>query len=136
MSRTEVLAALKAHEKEIRAAGVTRLSLFGSTARDGTGPASDIDLLAAFDQNRRLSLLDIIHIQNRIARFWAPQWISWRKELSNPASRPPSNARQFVPSSDPIRRFEDFCTTSSESSASHAEWTSPLSRLMIKPSTP
>jgi uncharacterized protein len=69
MSRSEVLSALKAHEPEIRAAGVTRLSLFGSTARDGTGPASDIDLLAAFDQNRRLSLLDIIHIQNRIAQI-------------------------------------------------------------------
>jgi predicted nucleotidyltransferase len=69
MSRSEVLATLKAHEAEIRAAGVTRLSLFGSAARDGSGPASDIDLLAAFDQNRRLSLLDVIHIQNRIAQI-------------------------------------------------------------------
>ncbi len=63
----EVLATLKSHEPEIRAAGVTRLSLFGSTARNDAGAASDIDLLAAFDENQRLSLLDLIHIQNRIA---------------------------------------------------------------------
>ncbi|HYL72836.1 MAG TPA: nucleotidyltransferase domain-containing protein [Bryobacteraceae bacterium] len=48
---------------------MTRLSLFGSSARDGSGTASDIDLLAAFDQSRRLSLLDVIHIQNRIAKI-------------------------------------------------------------------
>ena len=69
MSRAEVLATLKAHEREIRAAGVTRLSLFGSTARDDRGLASDVDLLAAFDQDQRLSLLDIIHIQNQIAKL-------------------------------------------------------------------
>ena len=69
MSRVEVLAALKAHEREIRNAGVTRLSLFGSTARNEAGPASDIDLLAAFDEDRQISLLDMIHIQNQIAGF-------------------------------------------------------------------
>lgn len=69
MSRAEVLATLRSHEREIRAAGVTRLSLFGSTARNDAGPASDIDLLAAFDENQRLSLLDVIHIQNRIANL-------------------------------------------------------------------
>ena len=69
MSRTEILATLRSHEPEIRAAGVTRLSLFGSTARNDPGPASDIDLLAAFDERQRLSLLDVIHIQNRIANL-------------------------------------------------------------------
>jgi hypothetical protein len=44
-----------------------RLSLFGSTARDTAGPESDIDLLAAFDEGRRLSLLDMIGIENKIA---------------------------------------------------------------------
>jgi hypothetical protein len=67
MSRAEVLAALRTHEHELRTAGVTRLSLFGSAARNEAAPASDIDLLAAFDNNRQLSLLDIIHIQNQIA---------------------------------------------------------------------
>jgi predicted nucleotidyltransferase len=53
MSRAEVLATLRTHEQEIRTAGVTRLSLFGSAARDEASPSSDVDLLAAFDQHRR-----------------------------------------------------------------------------------
>jgi predicted nucleotidyltransferase len=69
MSRAEVLTTLRVHEREIRASGVTRLSVFGSTARDQQEPASDVDLLAAFDPNRRLSLLDIIHIQNQIGKL-------------------------------------------------------------------
>jgi predicted nucleotidyltransferase len=69
MSRAEILATLRSHELEIRAAGVTRLSLFGSAARNDAGPASDIDLLAAFDERQTLSLLDVIHIQNRIANL-------------------------------------------------------------------
>jgi predicted nucleotidyltransferase len=67
MKRDEVIAALRAHEPELRAAGVVRLSLFGSTARDEARPDSDIDLLASFDETRSLSLLDMIGIENRLA---------------------------------------------------------------------
>jgi predicted nucleotidyltransferase len=67
MKRDEVIATLRAHEPELRAAGVVRLSLFGSTARDEARADSDIDLLAAFDDARILSLLDVIGIENRLA---------------------------------------------------------------------
>jgi uncharacterized protein len=67
MNRDAVIAALRAHEPELKAAGVVRLSLFGSTARDAAGAESDIDLLAAFDAARRLSLLDVIRIENQLA---------------------------------------------------------------------
>src|SRR3954454_2074773 len=67
MKRDEVIAALRAHEPELRAAGVGRLSLFGSTTRDEARPDSDIDLLASFDETRSLSLLDMIGIENRLA---------------------------------------------------------------------
>ena len=67
MNRDNVIHTLRGHEAELRAAGVVRLSLFGSTARGDSRPDSDIDLLAAFDDTRRLSLLDVIHIQNQIA---------------------------------------------------------------------
>jgi predicted nucleotidyltransferase len=67
MSRAEILATLRSHEPEIRAAGVIRLSLLGSIARDDAGQVSDVDLLAAFDEGQRLSLLDVIHIRNHIA---------------------------------------------------------------------
>jgi predicted nucleotidyltransferase len=67
MNRDQVIATLKAHETDLRAAGVVRLSLFGSAARGDGGVDSDIDLLAAFDQSRDLSLLDVIHIENQLA---------------------------------------------------------------------
>jgi predicted nucleotidyltransferase len=67
MKRDEVIAALRAHEPELRAAGILRLSLFGSTVRNEARADSDIDLLAAFDDARKLSLLDVIGIENRLA---------------------------------------------------------------------
>jgi predicted nucleotidyltransferase len=67
MNRDEVLTALRALEPELRAAGIVRLSLFGSTARNEARAESDIDLLAAFDDTHQISLLDVIGIENRIA---------------------------------------------------------------------
>ena len=69
MNRDAVITALRAHEAELKAAGVVRLSLFGSTARDAAGPESDIDSLAAFDETRPLRLLDVIRIENQIAEL-------------------------------------------------------------------
>ncbi len=66
MRQDEVIAKLHAHEPELRAAGVVRLSLFGSTARNEARAESDIDLLAAFDDSQSLSLLDLIGIENRL----------------------------------------------------------------------
>lgn len=68
MSRDLILAKLRAQEAELRTFGVARLSLFGSVARNEAGPDSDVDLLAAFDDYpKRLSLLDMIAIENAIA---------------------------------------------------------------------
>ena len=67
MDREHVISTLRAHERELKAAGIVRLSIFGSTARDDAGWFSDVDLLAAFDESRRFSLLDVIHIENQLA---------------------------------------------------------------------
>ena len=67
MNRDQVIAMLRQHEPELKAAGVVRLSLFGSTARGDGRQGSDIDLLASFDDAKHLSLLDVIHIENQIA---------------------------------------------------------------------
>ena len=69
MNRDQVIATLKAHEGELRAAGVVRLSLFGSTVRGDRRPDSDIDLLAAFDEGRRISLLDVVGIELQLAEL-------------------------------------------------------------------
>jgi len=67
MQRDKVITALREYKPELRAAGIVRLSLFGSTARDEARAESDIDLLAAFDATHEFSLLDIIRLENRLA---------------------------------------------------------------------
>jgi hypothetical protein len=44
MDREEVIATLRSHEAELRAAGVERLSLFGSVARGDQTERSDVDV--------------------------------------------------------------------------------------------
>jgi hypothetical protein len=53
MRRDEALAKLRAHEPELRGAGVVALSVFGSVARDEAGDASDVDVLLRFDDALR-----------------------------------------------------------------------------------
>lgn len=51
MKRDEVVKILSEHSGELRARyGVSRLSLFGSVARDEAGPESDVDLLVEFSR--------------------------------------------------------------------------------------
>lgn len=76
MDREQVISTLREHEQELRAAGVIRLSLFGSTARGDHGPDSDIDLLATFDNTRRISLLDVAGIEQQISKM-----LGYRVEL-------------------------------------------------------
>jgi predicted nucleotidyltransferase len=68
MKTNEILAKLRECEPLLREAGIVRLSLFGSTAR-GEDQANDVDLLAAIDSDKRLSLLDVIHIENQISDY-------------------------------------------------------------------
>jgi uncharacterized protein len=69
MNRDKVIATLRHHEPELRAAGVVRLSVFGSTARGDRRPDSDIDLLAVFDETRRISLLDVAGIEIQLSEM-------------------------------------------------------------------
>lgn len=59
----EVLAVLRAHEAELRARGVTRLSVFGSTARGEAGPDSDVDLAAVVDPAARIGIVEIDRLE-------------------------------------------------------------------------
>lgn len=67
MEKALVIAKLREHEPELKAAGVTSLALFGSVARDETSPNSDVDLMAEFDSTREFSLLDRVRLENRLA---------------------------------------------------------------------
>lgn len=67
MDRSNVLARLRECEPALKAAGITRLSLFGSVARGDASPESDVDLMAEFDPERQLSLLDMVRLENLLA---------------------------------------------------------------------
>lgn len=69
MDREHILSRLRAHEAELKDAGIVRLSLFGPTARGDAGANSDVDLLAAFDESRRLSLLDVVGLELHLANL-------------------------------------------------------------------
>jgi len=67
MDSSTVIAKLREHEPELKAAGIIRLSLFGSVARGDASAESDVDLMAEFDPARQFSLLDMVGLENRIA---------------------------------------------------------------------
>jgi hypothetical protein len=69
MNCEQVIATLREHERELREAGIVRLSLFGSTARGDHRLDSDVDLLAAFDGTRRISLLDVVGIELQLSEL-------------------------------------------------------------------
>ena len=48
-----VLTTIEEHREQLSAFGVRRLGLFGSYARGEAGPASDIDVLVDFEENRK-----------------------------------------------------------------------------------
>ena len=48
MTRAEIIAKIEALKPELAGFKVASLRLFGSSARDAAGPASDIDLVVAF----------------------------------------------------------------------------------------
>jgi uncharacterized protein len=108
MTREAVIAALHAHEAELRAAGVLRLSLFGSTARGEARPDSDVDLLATFDDARPLSLLDVIRIENWIADLLGQAVDLIEEGTLKQACGNASIARRWVPSSYPLQRSNDI----------------------------
>jgi uncharacterized protein len=49
MDKDQVIAKLRAHEAELRAAGVQALSVFGSVARNEAGDGSDLDVVVRLD---------------------------------------------------------------------------------------
>ena len=67
MDKSTIIAKLREHESELKAAGIEHLFLHGSYAR-GTDirEMSDVDVIAEFAAGRCLSLLDMVAIENRL----------------------------------------------------------------------
>ena len=50
--------------------GVKRLGIFGSAARGGAGPLSDVDLLVEFEKDAPTSLFDMARLQEELSRLF------------------------------------------------------------------
>jgi hypothetical protein len=59
MDKNRILAILRSHAPELKAAGIAHLRLFGSVARGEATPQSDIDLMADFAPDLRVSLMTL-----------------------------------------------------------------------------
>jgi len=79
MKRDEVISKLRAHEAELKAAGILRLAVFGSVARGDNSSESDVDLLADFDKTKHYSLLTMGRLESRLADL-----LGTRVDLSSP----------------------------------------------------
>ena len=59
MDKHQVVSKLREHRDELTAAGIVHLRLFGSVARGESTDSSDVDLIAEFDDKKKLTLLDV-----------------------------------------------------------------------------
>ena len=101
MNKEEVISKLRAHEPELKAAGIVRLAVFGSVARGDNSPESDVDLLADFDKTKRYTLLTIGRLENHLADLLgtkvdssSPEWL--KKSVKSQVMR-----EEWLPFRDP-----------------------------------
>jgi predicted nucleotidyltransferase len=66
MDTDRILAILRSHAPELKAAGLAHLRLFGSVARGEATPQSDIDLLADFDPEKIITILTLGGLDQRL----------------------------------------------------------------------
>ena len=64
-----VIDVLRRREHELRARGLTRLALFGSTARGDVGAESDVDLLMEMESERGFGFLAFLDLKANLARL-------------------------------------------------------------------
>jgi predicted nucleotidyltransferase len=67
MLTSHILETLRSHEPELKAAGIVHLRLHGSVVRGEASLESDVDSIAEFDASKRLSFLDMVALENRLA---------------------------------------------------------------------
>jgi uncharacterized protein len=64
-----VVSTLREHAVELRAAGIRRLSLFGSVARGEAKPDSDVDLLAELDPEAHIGLFGLVGLELKLGEI-------------------------------------------------------------------
>jgi predicted nucleotidyltransferase len=72
MNKDHVIATSRAHEAELKSAGVLSLSVCGSVARGEARPDSDVDLNVQLDKQKRISLFEAVEIPKPTSRQRVP----------------------------------------------------------------
>ncbi len=67
MRRSEAIEVLRRHEAIFRRLGVAHLYLFGSTARDTSDSASDVDLFLDYEKGQ-LGLFELMDVREEASR--------------------------------------------------------------------
>jgi uncharacterized protein len=65
--KSQVVAALKALEPELRERGISAAAVFGSVVRGHARPDSDVDVLVDIDPAAAFDLLDLVGVKNLLA---------------------------------------------------------------------
>ena len=63
---------------------ICELSLFGSQARDGARPDSDVDLLVDYDPTADWSLLDTVRLRAELAELFGRLDLVRERNITNP----------------------------------------------------
>jgi predicted nucleotidyltransferase len=66
MNRTEAISKLQGLTEALKARGATSLYLFGSTARDESNAASDLDLFLDYDPRGPFNALDLVSARDML----------------------------------------------------------------------
>ena len=69
MDKRQVISKLREHRDELTAAGIVHLRVFGSVARGESNDSSDVDLIAEFDKKKKMTLLDMVGLENRLSEL-------------------------------------------------------------------
>jgi len=82
MRKHQAVTVLREQTDAVKALGATSLYLFGSTARDDAGSASDIDLFLDYDRDSRFSLIELVGIKQLLEqRLGVPVDVTTRDSL-------------------------------------------------------
>jgi predicted nucleotidyltransferase len=69
MDRNQIIATMRAHEMELKNAGIVHLYLHGSVVRGEARPDSDVDLAAVFDRAKVRGILAEVDLKNRLSEI-------------------------------------------------------------------
>jgi len=108
MDKSIIIEKLREREAELKAAGILRLSVFGSVARGDATAQSDVDLMGDFDRAKNLTVFDMAGLEVRLADILGtPVDLADRRMLKAPV-RAKAERKPFLPFKSPSTSLRDI----------------------------